>query len=377
MLSPDELNVVGDKVAAVYQQIEAEMIAELAHECAEGLRMSQRGFLDIVMLSQSSADKLRAIIDEHRDDVDKTILETAQRYLALSDVADMAMLKGEPKFPAKLKSTVESLEQWSQRLETEIPQSAQRLYIETVSKGATQVATGRKSADAAVIDAVREMSDEGISVIQYSTSGKRAYKMSVDAAVRTQVRNQMTHASQDMTMQRIRESGAGLVEVSSHIGARPSHAEWQGRVYSLNGPVTIDGVFYPDYNSSCHVGDPVDGIFGYNCRHSVGPYVHGAPRMYDPNPVHASGISNDEYYQLTQMQRARERGIRQAKRRVKSAQALCDVDATPENKAERESARQLLKDRQKAMRDFIDSANERALPGTQVLVREPAREWCG
>ena len=178
-------------------------------------------------------------------------------------------------------------------------------------------------------------------------------------------------------MERIRESGAGLVEVSSHVGARPSHAEWQGRVYSLNGPVTIDGVHYPDYETSCHVGDPVDGIFGYNCRHSVMPYVHGTPRTFDPNPEHTSGLSNDEYYKLTQEQRARERGIRAAKRRVKAAEAVMGVNPTDAAQAELDHSKELLKNRQASMREFIKQANSMAKPGTQVLVREPEREWIG
>lgn len=377
MLDPDELNVVGDKVAAVYQQIEAEMIAELARACAEGERMSQRVLLDIAMLSQANAAKLREIIEKHREEVDKSILDTAQHYLAVSDAADIAILHGAAKFPDKVQATVKGLKAWTERLDLEMPIAAQRLYTQSVAQSAVKLGTGRISADEAMREAVRTMADSGISIVQYSTSGKRAYSMTTEAAVRNQVRVQMTHASQEMTMERIRESGAGLVEVSSHVGARPSHAEWQGRVYSLNGPVTIGGVHYPDYETSCHVGDPVDGIFGYNCRHSVMPYVHGTPRTFDPNPEHTSGLSNDEYYKLTQEQRARERGIRAAKRRVKAAEAVMDVNPTDAAQAELDHSKELLKNRQASMREFIKQANSMAKPGTQVLVREPEREWIG
>ena len=33
-----------------------------------------------------------------------------------------------------------------------------------------------------------------------------------------------------------------LVEVTAHGGARPSHAKWQGQVFSRNGDIEIDGV---------------------------------------------------------------------------------------------------------------------------------------
>ena len=377
MLDPDELNIIGDGVAAVYQQIEAEMIAELAHACAEGSRMSQRVLLDIAMLSQTDAAKLREIVESHREEVDRSILETAQHYLALSDAADIAILHGAAKFPSKVQATVKGLQAWTERLDLEMPIAAQRLYTKSVTQAAVKLGSARISADEAVREAARTMADEGIEIVQYSTSGKRAYRMSTETAVRNQVRVQMTRASQEMTMERIRESGAGLVEVSSHVGARPSHAEWQGRVYSLNGPVTIDGVYYPDYNTSCHVGDLVDGIFGYNCRHSVMPYVHGTPRTFNPDPEHSSGLSNDEYYKLTQEQRARERGIREAKRRVKAAEAVYEVDGGEEAQAELQRQKSLLKSRQASMREFIKQANASAKPGTQVLVREYEREWIG
>jgi len=34
---------------------------------------------------------------------------------------------------------------------------------------------------------------------------------------------------------RAEEMGQDLVQVSAHIGARESHQEWQGKIFSLNG----------------------------------------------------------------------------------------------------------------------------------------------
>ena len=33
--------------------------------------------------------------------------------------------------------------------------------------------------------------------------------------------------------------GCDLVEVTAHAGARPSHAEWQGKIVSLSGQARI------------------------------------------------------------------------------------------------------------------------------------------
>lgn len=363
MLDPDELNIVGDDVAAVYQEIEAEMIAELARSLAAN------GF------TQDNTAKLRKIARDHQDEVDGQIRQTAQQYLALSDVADIAIIAGAVKYPQKVEAVARGLENWARRLELEMPEAAQRLYRKAVTQAAVQVSSGRFSVDGAVRDAVRMMADQGIDIVQYSTDGKRAYGMSVEAAVRGQVRVQLSRASQEMTMERMREAGCTLVEVSSHVGARPSHAEWHGRCYSLTGEQVIDGVHYPDYYQACKVGDLVEGIFGYNCRHSVMPYVHGTPHAFSPHPEHSCGMSNDEYYKLTQQQRFRERGIRQAKRRVKAAQAVYDENPTPENQIELQKQKELLRNRQASMREFVKQTNANAKPGTQVITREYQREW--
>lgn len=55
------------------------------------------------------------------------------------------------------------------------------------------------------------------------------------------------------------ELGTDIFEVSAHAGARPSHAEWQGRVYTKDELV-----------SKCGLGE-VTGLLGANCYHMYYP----------------------------------------------------------------------------------------------------------
>ena len=71
------------------------------------------------------------------------------------------------------------------------------------------------------------------------------------------------------------EVGCDLVEVSAHAGARPEHALWQGKIYSRSGKSEK----YPDFVASTGYGTGA-GLCGWNCRHSFGPYVEGAPRVW-------------------------------------------------------------------------------------------------
>lgn len=69
--------------------------------------------------------------------------------------------------------------------------------------------------------------------------------------------------------------GCDLVEVTAHAGARPEHAEWQGKVYSRSGKSKK----YPPLKESTGYGTGA-GLGGWNCRHSMFPYYEGTSRTY-------------------------------------------------------------------------------------------------
>jgi hypothetical protein len=96
-----------------------------------------------------------------------------------------------------------------------------------------------------------------------------------------------------------------------------------------------------------------------------------------PNPEHPSRLSNDEIYNYTQGQRARERKIREAKRELAAAQEMYDADPSPENAKALTQAKQTLRNRQEGMRNYINEVNAKCKPGTSILVRQPNREWAG
>lgn len=66
-----------------------------------------------------------------------------------------------------------------------------------------------------------------------------------------------------------------MVEVTAHSGARPEHAEWQGKIYSRSGKSKK----YPDLVEATGYGTG-PGLGGWNCRHSMFPYYEGMGRVY-------------------------------------------------------------------------------------------------
>lgn len=383
MLDPDYLDRAGDMVAAVYGEIEADMLAHLCRLLLDQdiEELGQRGATAVNLLAQSAAPQLMAFIEAHRGEVNEAVSLAVEDALSRSDAADAAAMGAEAAaasqtLPRQAELTARGIAAILERDNVDMAQGALDLWNRCVAEAVTKVNTGAETADRAVHKAVRRMMREGVSTVTYRdpSTGEQTVANRIDVAVRRHVRTQIAQDGMRRTLDICGQSGIRLVEVSSHGGARPEHARWQGRVYSLNGEVEIDGVRYKDFYAETGYGK-VDGLGGANCRHSFGPWLPGTPRMYSPDPEHPSGLPSDEIYRLTQRQRERERSIRQTKRELAGAQLIADKDASLANIAEVERLKSKLRRQQEGMRSFIADANAKGK--APVLQRSPNREWQG
>ena len=138
-----------------------------------------------------------------------------------------------------------------------------------------------------------------------------------------------------------------LVITSQHIGARPEHALWQGKVFSLSGKSNR----YPDFRSSTGYGTAA-GLCGVNCRHSFSPYFPGMSLKPDEQ---ISLTENRRQYELEQEQRFNERRIRYFKREAMVYEAG-GIDPTKSNAKVaywQEQQRDLIKANPSLHRDYF------------------------
>lgn len=379
MLSPEQIEEAGERVAAVYREIEARMLDHLARAMADGWEKSPRTVTEAALLAQSQAEELRRMVEEHRPHIDAAVLEVVEECLEASDEDDVARAGGSPEWPAQIDATVKGMAEVLARDNIQMAEGAKQAFLSASIEAVTRVNAGEADREAALHRAVRKLERDGIDIVTYqdASTGRVTVRNKADVAVRRHVRTQIVQDAQRMTMARMERLGIDLVEVSSHSDSRPSHAEWQGQCYSLRGEQVIDGVVYPDFYQRCMSGDLGDILGGVNCRHSYGPYRHGAPRMYEPDPQHPSGLPGAKVYELEQGQRYRERKIREAKRELRGAQVLYDRDKSAANLDAVNKAKQKLRNRQEKMRAYIDGANAKSETGKPVLHRKPDREWAG
>lgn len=196
----------------------------------------------------------------------------------------------------------------------------------------------------AIYNAVSELASQGIKVVTYP-SGHTDW---ADVAVRRAVMTGISQTAGQMQLDLAAEMDCDLVEVTAHMGARPSHAEWQGKVYSISGKSKK----YPKLSTATGYGTG-DGLKGWNCRHDFYPFFEGISERANL-PVDVT--ENNRQYELSQKQRAMERSIRATKRRLAAYDgALADTDDEVlkrklQNSFERHSA--ILKTKEKRLAEF-------------------------
>lgn len=214
--------------------------------------------------------------------------------------------------------------------------AAEQTYRDSLAIATQKVLSGAATPQIAMQQTVSAWSKGGLKVLTSVDKNGITRHWQTDSYVNMQLRTAQTAGLTDLTMQRNRDYGNDLIEIDSHVGARPGCAPYQGKVYSQTG--ATEGY---DSLQSTSYGEP-DGIFGINCTHSLYIFIPGlSKKTYSP----VNKARNEEAYQNSQRQRLLERRIRASKREVAALKA---------NGSDYSQAEKLLKNRQASMREFID-----------------------
>lgn len=107
--------------------------------------------------------------------------------------------------------------------------ASQQLFLAECDKAYTLVASGALSYTEAVREAINRIVSGGV-VVKYPSG----VETSIEAATLRCVRTGISQMTAQVQLARAKEMGVDLCIVSSHLGARPSHAEWQGKIYSID-----------------------------------------------------------------------------------------------------------------------------------------------
>lgn len=362
MLTEEQLEIYSGVLVPVFQQLEQDIIADIARRVrkeerwtetaelqAEELRrlgwspyririevlrrlqaskeyaaMVERNTLEAKAAQQAAIDEAREALREQAPELFETVGNMAfHNDLSVWKQAGQKLVRGgavDAAVSAMRKHATGEILNLTRTLGFSFPTGsvpARKAFTAVLNSALTQVVSGTVSYQQACANAVRLLTQSGLRHIDYKNNVARQ----IDTAVRNAVLTASAQLSGEIMQANIEESGVEYVQVSAHWGARESHEVWQGKVYSL-----------AEFRSVCGYGEPSnpDHIYSYNCRHTHYPYWPGIsePVEYppEPGPFEVDG-KKYTYYQATQRQRAMERSIRAMKRDALAQDAMGDRGA--------------------------------------------------
>lgn len=133
------------------------------------------------------------------------------------------------------------------------------VYTRYLDNACYEIVSGAFDYGSVLRRAVTNLANSGLRKIDYSSG--RADR--VDVAARRAVLTGVAQICGKMSDYNAEKLGAEYFEVDWHMGARPTHAVWQGKVYSKEQLYSI-----------CGLGT-VTGLLGVNCYHMYFPFFPG------------------------------------------------------------------------------------------------------
>ncbi len=331
MLTPRDIREIENEISRIYAQVETDLVR---HVCAylsrnidgdidvEHWRLRKlRGWgvlqSDLERIVAHNSKQMRKELDEvitkvveKNNSSDKALIKALQEYTAESGDASITLKPSEMQ-TRKLRAVLENARHSINLTNTSAIEACEKIMTDACNRAYLAVMEGTETLSDAVYKASRNLARQGITTATYS-SGKQ-YNISIDAAVRRNVVTSVSQATAKMTIETAQDNGCDLVKTSEHMGARPSHFAWQGKVFSLSGKSDK----YPALSAPMDMGGTgygtAGGLCGCNCRHYFFPFVEGFdPASYGLNNVTAK--ENEEVYKAQQRQRSYEREVRSWKR---------------------------------------------------------------
>lgn len=215
-------------------------------------------------------------------------------------------------------------------------------YLDILNKNAMATVLGEKSRTEAIRETIAEMSKKGIPAFV----DKTGREWSPEAYVDMDIRNTAKNAALAAEFASLDELGQDIVLVSSHSGARPLCAPYQGKFYSISGKSgTITDAKGKTYNYTPLSGTSFGkaaGLFGINCGHRMRGVSDGT---FINREKEFEGEETSEEYRKVQRQRALERAVRKKKTEANMYEAAGDKDAARD-------LRRLAQDEDRKLRDY-------------------------
>ena len=254
--APEVLDALPEELAELYRSLENQLLEEicsrlnLADQLNEVTVQSIRALRSHGISQQEIERAIRRttnISEKKLTELLDDVVERNQRYYSelidIADVTEPQTLVSAADIDAIRRQTEETFRNIAQSMAFLVDNgrtllAPARAYQSCLDKAILKIEAGATSYNESIKDAVRELADSGLKVVNYESGHIDAVDTAVRRAVLTGV-NQLNQKYREQSMDYL---GTDLVEVTAHLGARnipgplgfEAHSEWQGKVYKWN-----------------------------------------------------------------------------------------------------------------------------------------------
>lgn len=275
-MTPEKSQQLAMPVVEVYMAIEEQILINIAKQLREGKKLmeddiqawqlkklmelgtlTQQNIITIAKHAGMAVNEVSKMLEEAGysavDEIEGDLAEAVQMGVAVQPpaVAESAAIA------AVLTAYQQQAMDVFNLVNTTMLQQAEQAYIDILNQTAGKVLTGVSTPNEALRETAARWAEHGIPALV----DKKGRKWTTEAYVNMVMRSISNRVANDMQFARMDDYGVDLIEVSSHVDARPKCAPYQGRIYSRSGRHPK----YPPFSSTSY-GEP-DGLFGkYLCR---------------------------------------------------------------------------------------------------------------
>lgn len=354
---PEVLDALPEELAELFRGLEDTLLDEICSRLALKDQLNEVTVQAIRALRSHGTDlkdiekairKTTGISETKLNDLLDDVVERNQKYY--TDLIDLAHIT-QPETLVSVEDTWAIYEQTKQTLRnitrsmgflvdagrTMLPPA--RAYQWALDSAVMQIQSGAISYNQAIANAVKQLAESGIKVVDYESG----HTEQIDVAARRAVMTGVAQICDKYSDQSAEYLDTRYFEITAHSGARDkpgpspwsSHKDWQGKIYykSENGEPDPLGQ-YKDLVETTGYGY-VDGLTGANCRHYKHAFLPGIMELtYSEEQLeHIDDGLGCEFdgkkytaYEATQMQRRLEREIIKQKKLKKAYKASGQKD---------------------------------------------------
>ena len=321
------LDSLPDELVEMYAETETRILADMAERIASmdfyaaSVQFQERMLQEMGLEHAYITKELSALTGKTVAEIEKLISDAGAEVLKQNAFLDklgfdVSGIAGSERWKKQLAEGLRKTSLLFSNLTRTTANTASRQFEKACDQAYMDVTSGAFSPQEAIANAVRRLSAQGVHTVEYHNGEITYHTDNIDVAVRRAVLTGVNQTTAELQLAANAELGLDLVEVSAHAGARPSHQEWQGGIYSLSGK----SLKYGDFRDETGYGTG-EGLCGWNCRHTFFPYVDGSPRVWNEDALSHLNDKTVEYngemlteYEASQTQRYIERNIRRWKR---------------------------------------------------------------